>query len=183
MEDFITLSKSLMDKAISYLVDQYKLVKVGRPNPAILDRVFIDYYGTKTPLNQVASISVEARSMIVKPWDASILNSIDKAIQKENLGITPQNDGDKIRLNFPPLTEEERAKVAKQAAKMAEEAKVSIRNVRQDIKTKISNAKKSKEITDDEAKSIENKLQDVVNSYNKKIDSISSSKVAEIKEV
>ena len=183
MEDFISLSKSLMDKAVNYLIEQYKLVKVGRPNPAILDKVFIDYYGTKTPLNQVASVSVEARSMIVKPWDSSVLSAIDKAIQKENLGVTPQNDGDKIRINFPPLTSEEREKVSKQASKMAEDTKVSIRNIRQDIKTKISNAKKNKEITDDDAKNSESKLQDVTNSYNKKIDSLKESKVSEIMEV
>ncbi len=183
MENFISLAKSLMDKSINYLVEQYKLVKVGRPNPAILDRVFIDYYGTKTPLSQVASINVEGRSMIIKPWDASILSAIDKEIQKENLGVTPQNDGDKIRLNFPPLTSEEREKVSKYASKLAEDSKIAIRNSRQEIKSKIANSKKTKEISDDDAKSAESNLQDLTNSYNKKIDSMRESKIKEIMEV
>jgi len=183
MEDFISYAKSLMDKSINYLIEQYKLVKVGRPNPAILDKVFIDYYGSKTPLPQVASISIEGRSMIVKPWDASILSSIDKEIQKENLGVNPQNDGDKIRLNFPPLTSEEREKVSKQASELAENSKIAIRNSRQEVKSKIASSKKSKEISDDDAKSAESKLQDLTNSYNKKIDSIKEAKINEIMEV
>lgn len=183
MNDFLSMAKSLMEKSLDFLDEEYKVIKVGRANPKILDRVCIDYYGTKTPINQVASVSVDARSLIIKPWDSSLLKEIEKSIQKEDLGVTPHNDGEKIRINFPPLNEEERLKTSKQVSKLAEDCKVAVRNVRRDIKSKVDVAVKSKEITEDESNRIEKKLQDLTDSHNKQIENMKSSKIKEVMEV
>ena len=183
MEDFESVSKKSMDESLNFLIDQYKLLRVGRPNPYILDSVYVDYYGTPTKINQMAAINVDGRTIVVKPWDMSLLNSIDKAILKENLGITPQNDGEKIRLVFPPLTSEEREKTAKQAKDIAENAKISIRNVRQNTLKKVSGLKKSKELSDDDANRIEKKIQNLVEQFNSKIELIRDRKIQEIMDV
>ena len=183
MSDFVSIAKESMNKAINFLEEEYKLIKVGRANPRILDKVFVDYYGAKTPVNQVASINVDARSLVVKPWDGAILREIEREIQKANLGITPQNDGEKIRLNFPQLNHEERLKISKQVSKVAEDAKIAIRNARRDVMSKISEANKAREITDDEANKGEKQIQDLTNMYNKKIDSIKDAKIEEVMEV
>lgn len=183
MNDFLSMAKLSMEKSLGFLEEEYKLIKVGRANPKILDRVCIDYYGTKTPINQVASISVDARSLIIKPWDSSLLKEIEKSIQKEDLGVTPHNDGEKIRINFPPLNEEERLKTSKQVSKLAEDCKVAVRNVRRDIKSKVDAAVKSKEITEDESNRIEKKLQNLTDSYNKQIEIMRDSKIKEVMEV
>ena len=183
MNDFLSMAKSLMEKSLDFLDEEYKLIKVGRANPKILDRVCIDYYETKTPINQVASISVDARSLIIKPWDSSLLKEIEKSIQKEDLGVTPHNDGENIRINFPPLNEEARLKASKQVSKLAEDCKVAVRNVRRDIKSKVDAAVKSKKITEDESNRIEKKLQDLTDSHNKQIENMKSSKIKEVMEV
>ena len=183
MNDFLSMAKSSMEKSLGFLEEEYKLIKVGRANPKILDRVCIDYYGTKTPVNQVASISVDARSLIIKPWDSSLLKEIEKSIQKEDLGVTPHNDGEKVRINFPPLNEEERLKTSRQVSKLAEDCKVAVRNVRRDIKSKVDAAVKLKEITEDESNRIEKKLQDLTDSHNKQIENMKSSKIKEVMEV
>ncbi len=183
MNDFLSMAKSSMEKSLGFLEEEYKLIKVGRANPKILDRVCIDYYGTKTPVNQVASISVDARSLIIKPWDSSLLKEIEKSIQKEDLGVTPHNDGEKVRINFPPLNEEERLKTSRQVSKLAEDCKVAVRNVRRDIKSKVDAAVKLKEITEDESNRIEKKLQDLTDSHNKQIEIMRDSKIKEVMEV
>lgn len=183
MEDFIKNAKTLMDKAIKFLEEEYKLIKAGRANPKILDKVYINYYGSKTPVNQLSAISIEGRSLILKPWDVSLLKEIEREIQKENLGVTPQCDGEKIRMNFPPLNKEERLKISKDVSKLAEDTKVTVRNARREIISKINNSKKSKEITEDEASTFEKKIQELTNSYNNKIESMCDSKKAEIMEV
>lgn len=180
MEDFLKNAKLLMDKAIKFLDEEYKLMKIGRANPKILDKVLIEYYGSKTPINQLSAISVEGRSIIIKPWDISNIKEIEKEILKNNLGVTPQCDGEKIRLNFPPLIEEERLKVSKEVAKLAEDTKITVRNARRDIMSKINNSKKSKEISDDEAKKFEKKIQELTSSYNNKIEIMCDSKKREI---
>ena len=162
MEDFVKNAKVLMDKAIKFLQEEYKLIKVGRANPKILDKVFIEYYGSK---------------------DISLLKEIERALQKENLGVTPQSDSEKIRMNFPPLNEEERLKVSKEVSKLAEETKITIRNARRDVISKINNSKKAKEINDDDAKKFEKKIQELTNSYNNKIDNMCESKRNEVMEV
>jgi ribosome recycling factor len=183
MEDFVKSAKVLMDKAIKFLQEEYKLIKVGRANPKILDKVFIEYYGSKTLVNQLLATSVEGRSLVLKPWDNSLLKEIERALQRENLGVTPQSDGEKIRMNFPPLSEEERLKVSKEVSKLAEETKVTIRNARRDVISKINNSKKAKEINDDDAKKFEKKIQELTNSYNNKIDNMCESKRNEVMEV
>ena len=175
--------KTQMDKVINFLDDNYKQIHVGRANPQVLDKVLVNCYGSSMPVGQIASISSEARSLIIKPWDMSLLKEIDRAIQKENLGLTPQNNGECIRLNFPPLSEEERVKVSKQVSKMAEDSKVSIRNVRRDFISKINNMKKNKEINDDDSSRMEKKVQDYTNNYVKKIDSLKENKTSQVMEV
>ena len=183
MNDFLSMAKSSMEKSLGFLEEEYKLIKVGRPNPKILDKVCIDYYGTKTPVNQIASVNVDARSLVIKPWDVSLLKEMEKSIQKEDLGVTPHNDGEKIRINFPPLNEEERLKASKQVSKLAEDFKVAVRNVRRDIKSKVDAAVKSKEITEDESNRIEKKLQDLTDFHNKQIENMKNSKIKEVMEV
>lgn len=175
--------KLQMEKVISFLDDNYKQIHVGRANPAILDRVRVGYYGSQVPVSQVATVSSEARSLIIKPWDVSLLKEIDRSIQKENLGVTPQNDGEKIRINFPPLSGDERNRVSKEVSKMAEDAKVSIRNVRRDFISKINNLKKSKDITEDEASRSEKKVQECTDSFVKKIDFLKDAKTKQVMEV
>ena len=184
MNDFLSMAKSSMEKSLGFLEEEYKLIKVGRPNPKILDKVCIDYYGTKTPVNQIASVNVDARSLVIKPWDVSLLKEMEKSIQKEDLGVTPHNDGEKIRINFPPLNEEERLKASKQVSKLAEDCKVAVRNVRRDIiKSKLDAAVKAKEITEDESDRIRKKLQNLTDSYIKQIENMESSKIKEVMEV
>ena len=175
--------KSQMDKVINYLEDNYKQIHVGRANPGVLDKVFVSCYGSSMQVSQIASISSEARSLIIKPWDMSLLKEIERAIQKENLGLTPQNNGEVIRLNFPPLSEEERIKVSKQVSKMAEDSKVSIRNVRRDFISKINNMKKNKEINDDDSSRLEKRVQDATNNYVKKIDILKENKTSQVMDV
>ena len=175
--------KMQMDKVILFLDDSYKQIHIGRANPSILDRVLVNCYGSSSPINQIASISSEARSLVIKPWDSSLLKEIDRAIQKENLGLTPQNDGEKIRINFPPLTGDERERISKDVSKMAEESKISIRNIRKNFMSKIDNLKKKKEITEDEASRFEKKVQDFTDSFIKKIEVLKENKTKQVKEV
>ncbi|MDP4153930.1 MAG: ribosome recycling factor, partial [Bacillota bacterium] len=145
--------ESKMQKVLDNLSNEYKAVRAGRANPAILDKISVDYYGAMTPINQMAAISVtEARTLTITPWDPSALKSIDKAIQTSEIGINPQNDGKTIRLIFPPLTEERRRDLAKQIRKYGEEAKVAVRNVRRDAIDVFKAKKKKSEITEDDLK-------------------------------
>lgn len=173
-----------MEKVIDNLETNYSEIRAGRANPAILNRVSVEYYGVPTPINQVASVSVpEARLIVIQPWDRSILSQIEKAIEKADIGIHPMNDGGVIRLSFPELTEERRKEIVKDVKKTAEEAKVAARNVRRDEMDEAKAKLKNKEISEDEEKSLEDKIQKETDKYVAKIDEIADRKEKEIMSV
>lgn len=176
--------KSKMDKTMAALNSDYQALRAGRANPALLDRVTVDYYGVPTPVAQVGTVSVpDARTLFIQPWDSSILHDLEKAILKSDIGITPNNDGKAIRLNFPPLTEERRKDLVKMVSKRAEDSKVSIRGIRRDAIDHIKAQKKSGEITEDDLKDFEKEIQTITDNYIKDIDSVSVKKEKEIMEV
>ena len=184
MKELLTKTEERMKRRIAHLEEEYKSIRAGRANPNVLDKVKVDYYGTPTPVNQVATVSVpEARIITIQPWDASILNDIMKAIQMSDIGINPQNDGKMLRLAFPPLTEDRRKEIVKDVAKIGEDTKVQIRNVRRDAIDDLKKMKKDGEITEDDQKSGEKKIQDLTDKYIKKTDSISADKQKEIMEL
>ena len=159
-------------------------MRAGRANPAVLDKIMVDYYNTPTPINQLAAVSVsEARVLLIQPWDTSVLRGIEKAIQTSELGVNPQNDGRIIRLVFPPLNEERRRELAKEISKMAEEAKVAIRSVRRDAIEKLKEMKKASEITEDDLKQAEKKTQELTDKYVKKVEESLGRKEKEIMEI
>ena len=173
-----------MNKRIEGFAGELKTIRAGRANATVLDKVSIDYYGTMTPIAQVGSISSpEPRLLVIQPWDASILKEIEKAIQKSDIGIAPQNDGKVIRLNFPPLTEERRKELVKTVKKYSEEAKVQIRNVRRDAIDDYKAKKKKSEITEDDFKDIEKDIQNLTDKFIKEIEDITAAKEKEILEV
>lgn len=177
-------AESRMQKAVDRLVTDYSEIRAGRANPNVLDKVMVDYYGTPTPINQVGSVSVaEARILVIQPWDKGLLNPIMKAIQSSDIGINPQNDGNVIRLTFPQLTEERRKELAKGIAKRGEEAKVAVRNIRRDEMDVLKKAKKANELTEDDLRDEEEKLQKLTDKICKQIDEIASNKTKEIMSV
>lgn len=176
--------KAKMEKAITALESDYTTIRAGRANPGILDKVMVDYYGVATPVPQVGTVSVpEPRTLMVQPWDASILHEVEKAILKADIGLTPNNDGKALRINFPPLTEERRKELVRAVSKRAEEAKVVIRGIRRDALETFKAQKKNGEITEDDLKDIEKDVQDLTDKYIKEIDSIAANKDKEIMEV
>ena len=173
-----------MEKRIDGLVSEFKTIRAGRANASVLDKIAIDYYGTMTPVQQVGSISSpEPRMLVIQPWDASVLSEIEKAINKSDLGISPQNDGMVIRLTFSPLIEERRRELVKTVKKYAEEAKVQIRNVRRDALEMYKKQKKDGEVTEDDLKTIEKDIQNMTDKYIKEIDDITADKEKEITEI
>ena len=173
-----------MQKAVDRLVTDYSEIRAGRANPNVLDKVMVDYYGTPTPINQVGSVSVaEARILVIQPWDKGLLNPIMKAIQASDIGINPQNDGSVIRLTFPQLTEERRKELAKGISKRGEEAKVAVRNIRRDEMDALKKAKKANELTEDDLRDEEEKLQKLTDKVCKEIDEIAANKTKEIMSV
>ncbi len=173
-----------MEKRVDGYAEELKTVRAGRANASVLDKVAIDYYGTMTPINQVGSISSpEPRMLVIQPWDAGVLKEVEKAINKSDIGITPQNDGKVIRLNFPPLTEERRKELVKTVKKYSEEAKIQIRNARRDAMESFKAQKKNGEITEDDLKGIEKDIQALTDKYIKEIESIDAAKEKEIIEV
>ena len=170
-----------MDKALDHLQEEFGAVRAGRANPRVLDRISVEYYGSETPLNGVATISSpDARTLVVSPWDTKLLKDIEKAIQMSELGINPQNDGRVIRLVFPQLTEERRKELVKQVKKYGEDAKVAMRNVRRDGMDYIKKLKKNSEITEDDQKKAEKDLQDMLDKYTKKVDEATAVKEKEL---
>ncbi len=170
-----------MMKSISVYEENLAEVRAGRANPAILNKVMIDYYGTPTPINQVAGISVpEARMIVIQPWDASILKEIEKEILKSDIGINPNNDGKVIRLTFPELNEERRKEIVKDIRKMAEEAKVAIRSIRRDAIDEAKAMQKNSEMSEDELKVAEDKIQKLTDKYVDEIDKILDKKEKEV---
>lgn len=170
-----------MQKTIEVVKANFASVRAGRANAGVLDRIFVEYYGTPTPLNQVAAISSpDPRTLMIQPWDGTLLKAIEKAIQTSDLGINPQNDGRVIRLVFPQLTEERRKDLTKQVRKYAEEAKVAMRNIRRDAMDYVKAAKKKSEITEDDQKKAEKDLQDLTDKYIKKVDEACAAKEKEL---
>ncbi len=173
-----------MKKAKDFLSGQFDAVRAGRANAAVLNGITVDYYGTPTPINQVAAISVpDPRSLMISPWDASVLKGIEKAIQASELGINPQNDGRVIRLVFPQLTEERRKELAKQVRKYGEDAKVAVRNIRRDAMDKIKKQQKAGDITEDDQKDLEKELQKLTDDNIKDIDKLTEAKEKELFEI
>ena len=170
-----------MEKALDHLAEEFGAVRAGRANAKVLDRITVEYYGSETPLNGVATISTpDARTLVIQPWDTSLLKDIQKAIQASELGINPQNDGKVIRLIFPQLTEERRKELTKQVKKYAEEAKVAMRNIRRDGMDYVKKLKKDSEITEDEQKNAEKDLQDLLDKFTKKADEALAAKEKEL---
>ncbi len=173
-----------MDKTLEVLQSQFASVRAGRANAAVLDRISVEYYGVDTPINQVGSItSPDPRTLVIEPWDKSLLKAIQKAIQVSDLGINPQNDGKIIRLVFPQLTEERRKELTKQVKKYGEESKVAVRNIRRDAMDAIKAMKKKSEITEDDQKTAEKDLQKVTDDYIKKVDDACAKKEKELMEL
>ena len=173
-----------MNKTISVLQENFAEVRAGRANPAILNKIRVDYYGTPTPINQVAGISVpEARLIVIQPWDVSLLKEIEKEILKAEIGINPNNDGKVIRLAFPELNEERRKELVKEIKKTAEESKVSIRSIRREAIDEAKKLQKDNQMTEDELKGAEDKIQKLTDSKTAEIDKILAEKEKEIMSV
>ena len=170
-----------MDKALEHLQEEFGAVRAGRANAKVLDRISVEYYGSETPLNGVATISSpDARTLVISPWDTKLLKDIQKAIQTSDLGINPQNDGRVIRLVFPQLTEDRRKELVKQIKKYAEDAKVAMRNIRRDGMDYVKKLKKNSEITEDDQKKAEKDLQDLLDKMIKKVDEATAVKEKEL---
>ena len=170
-----------MQKSVDNLKEEYATIRAGRANPHILDRLRVDYYGTPTPIQQVANVSVpEARMIQIQPWEASLIKDIEKAILVSDLGLTPNNDGKTIRLVFPELTEDRRKELAKDIKKKGDNAKVAIRNIRRDANDAIKKENKAGDISDDEAKNSEDEIQKITDKYIAMIDSAIDDKTKEI---
>lgn len=173
-----------MKKAIDVMRKDYGSMRAGRATPALLDKVMVDYYGVPTPINQMANISVpEPRLLSIQPWDKSVISSIEKAIQKSDLGLTPNNDGSIIRLAIPQLTQERRNELVKMAKKKAEDARVAIRNVRRDANDQLKDLEKEKEISEDDEKRAQEEVQKLTDKYIKEVEVILEHKEQEIMEV
>ena len=170
-----------MTKTINVLAGDFAAIRAGRANPAVLDKLFVDYYGTPTPINQMAAVSVsEARVLVIQPWDRSTLKDIEKAILTSDIGINPNNDGTVIRLNFPPITEDRRKEICKDIRKLGEDSKVAIRSIRRDALEKFKAEKKNGTLTEDDLKAAEKDVQDMTDKYCKTIDTMVADKEKEI---
>jgi ribosome recycling factor len=173
-----------MKKAVRALEDEFKTIRTGRASAALFDNIRVDYYDQKVPLNQVATISVpEARLVIIQPWDRSVLSEIEKAIQKSELSVNPNNDGKVIRIAIPPLTEERRKELVKVAKNIAEKSRVTVRNIRRDVNDQLKKMQKDSEISEDQAKRGMDDVQKLTDSYIDQINSILESKEKEIMEI
>ncbi|MCX4257284.1 MAG: ribosome recycling factor [Oscillospiraceae bacterium] len=181
MNEQIKNAEGKMEKCLKSLEHEFSTIRAGRANPAVLDKVLVDYYGTPTPVQQMAAISVvEARNLLIQPWDVSQLKAIEKAIINSDIGITPTNDGKALRLAFPQPTEDRRKELVKQVKKFGEEAKVTLRNVRRDTLEKFKTMKKNSEITEDDMKGLEKDMQKLTDKFCDNVDSAVSDKEKEI---
>lgn len=173
-----------MEKTLEILQEDFGAIRAGRANPRVLDRISVEYYGVDTPIGQVGTISSpDARTLVIQPWDGSLLKKVEKAIQTSDLGINPQNDGRVIRLVFPQLTEERRRELVKQVKKYGEDGKVAVRNIRRDAMDYIKKLKKNSEITEDDQKKAEKDLQELTDKYIKKVDEACAVKEKELMEL
>ena len=184
INDILSEAEDRMKKAVEYLTKDLATLRAGRANPAMLDKVMVDYYGEPTPLNQLANITVpEARLLVIQPWDKSSMADIEKSILKSDLGVTPNNDGNVIRIVIPQLTEERRKELVKVVKKRGEEAKVAVRNIRRDANDMLKSSEKEKMISEDEAKRGSEEVQKATDKYIKDIDVILAAKEKDIMEV
>lgn len=184
MQQVLKSNEERMVKAVEHLNSEFTAIRAGRANPAVLDKIRVDYYGTPTAINQLAAVSVsEARTLVIQPWDVSVVRSIEKAIQTSDIGINPQSDGKIIRMIFPPLTEDRRKEIVKEVSKMGEDAKVAIRSIRRDIMDKFKQMKKNGELTEDEVKQAEKKAQDITDKYIKQIENDTDAKQKQVMEI
>ena len=184
LKDEYKVYEEKMKKSIESVLSDFDTVRAGRANASVLNRINVDYYGTPTPIQQIASVgSPDPRTLVITPWDASILKGIEKAIQESDLGINPQNDGKCIRLAFPQLTEERRKELIKQVKKYGEDAKVAVRNVRRDAVDYVKKAQKKGELTEDDQKKSEKDIQDLTDKFTKRIDEMCSVKEKELMEI
>ena len=184
MKEILNKAETKMGKSVQALLNEYATVRAGRANPSVLDKVSVEYYGVPSPVNQVAAVSVpDARTLLITPWDKSTLRDIERAILTSDIGINPQNDGSVIRLTFPPLNEERRRELGKSIYKYAEEAKVAVRSIRRDGIEKLKEAKKQGELTEDDLKIAEKKMQDLTDKFCKDIDKEAAAKEKEIMEL
>ena len=181
LKDEYKIYEEKMKKSIESVANDFAAVRAGRANASVLNRIHVDYYGTPTPIQQIASVaSPDPRSLVITPWDASALKGIEKAIQESDLGINPQNDGKSIRLSFPQLTEEHRRELTKDISKRGEEAKVAIRNVRRDFMDELKKMKKNSEITEDDLRDGEEQLQKITDDYVKQAETAAKKKEQEV---
>jgi ribosome recycling factor len=170
-----------MQKSVANYSENLSTIRAGKADTAVLKKVMVDYYGSPTPISSIAEVKVtDARTIAITAWDKSIMKGIEKAILTSDIGINPQNDGSCIRLTFPPMTEDRRRELSKQIAKMGEDAKVAIRNIRRDANDKVKALKKNSEMTEDEAKASDKNVQDLTDKYIKEIDRISADKTKDI---
>lgn len=184
MKEIFAKAEEKMNKSLNNLAQEFAAIRAGRANPGVLDKVQVDYYGSPTPINQVAAVSVpEPRTLLISPWDKSMLGLIEKAILMSDIGINPQNDGAGLRLLFPPMTEERRRELTKDIGKMAEDCKVAIRSIRRDAMDKLKDMKKKSEITEDDMKNGEKKMQELTDRFVKEADKMAESKQKEIMEI
>ena len=173
-----------MQKSVANYGENLSTIRAGRANPDVLKKIMVDYYGAPTAITSIAEVKVaDARTIVITAWDKSIMKGIEKAILTSDLGINPPNDGSCIRLSFPPTTEERRRELSKQIAKMGEDAKVAIRNIRRDANDKIKALKKDSDMTEDEAKASDKSVQDLTDKYIKEIDTVTAAKTKEIMEI
>ena len=177
-------TETKMDKAIVALNNDFAAIRAGRANPAILDKVTVEYYGVPTPLRQMANVSVQdGQTLVITPYDKTIVNEIEKAITKADIGITPNSDGICVRLTFPPLTEDRRKEICKSVKKMAEDAKVAVRNIRRDAVDDVKKIEKEENLSEDEVKDGQNEVQKLTDKYTKIIDSVEQEKEQEVMQV
>lgn len=181
MQEKLAVYEQKMEKSIDAMLDEFASIRAGRANPHVLDKLRVDYYGTPTPIQQVGNISVpEARMILIQPWEKSLIKPIEKAIQTSDLGINPSNDGSVIRLVFPELTEERRKELSKDVKKKGEAAKVAIRNIRRDANDTVKKMEKNDEISEDDLKDAEEKIQKMTDKAIEKVDKAVENKTKEI---
>ena len=184
MSDHIKAAEERMDKSLSALRREFAAVRAGRANPALLDKVMVDYYGSPTPVTQMASVTApEPRLLVIQPWDKGTMSDIERAIQKSDLGLTPNNDGSVIRLNIPQLTAERRQELTKYIRKVAEESRVAVRNVRRDVNDEVKKAEKQSLLSEDESRRLQEKIQEVTDHAVAEIDRLLAAKEKELLEV
>jgi ribosome recycling factor len=184
MDDVKAKAQEKMEKSVASLKDEFNTIRTGRASASLFDKIRVDYYGQKTPLNQVATISVpEARLVVIQPWDKALLSEIEKAIQTSDLSINPNNDGKVIRINFPPLTEERRKEFVKHAKNLAEQSRVAVRNIRREANDDLKKQLKASELSEDQEKRMADEIQKLTDEYVEQINSVLEEKEKEIMEI